>query len=176
MYLLASRLSPLPVISLQTGLTVAMSYQPIVDPGALELIGLIAKTVKHHDHRMIMTRDVREFAIDCLIIDNEEELTDPHVIVRLEGLWERPYHLIGKPVVSDMGRSLGRVDDYTINSDSYLVQKLYVRQSLLRSLLGTSLIIDRTQIIDVTAQRVIVRDATARESQTSSRSVGTGIE
>jgi hypothetical protein len=104
MYILATRLTPLPVISLQTGLTVAQTKQPLVNPIALELTGLLCELTKRHQIRLIMTQDVREFALDCLIIDNEDELANPEDIVRLEGMWERPYQLINKLVVSDMGR------------------------------------------------------------------------
>lgn len=65
-------------------------------------------------------------------------------------------------MVSDAGRKLGTVDDYSINLESNRVQKLYVRGGMLSSWLGTNLTIDRTQIIDVTPQKITVREATIK--------------
>jgi len=82
--------------------------------------------------------------------------------VRLKALKSDNFTLIRKTVVSDMGRKLGSVEDFTINIETNKVQKLYVKQSIMRSFFGSSLIIDRTQIVDVTPKQIVVREATLK--------------
>lgn len=160
MYVLAHNLAPLPIISLQTGLSVGSTSGLIIDPGSLEVIAFTCLSAEQRDVDLaLMLRDIRELGLDCLIIDSEEELTEINEIVRLKDLWDKRFTLISCKVVSDMGRTIGTVEDYTVNLETNKVQKIYVRQSIFKSLFGSSLIIDRTQILDVTPHHIIVREA-----------------
>ena len=162
MYVLASHLKELPVISLQTGETVAMVRQPLIDTATLEISGYICRTANHPAPLVLPVRDIREHAQDCLIIDAEEELAEPNELVRLRPLVEHNFTPIGKAAVTDLGRKLGRVEDFTINLETNRIQKLYIKQSILQSWLGSSLIVDRTQIVDVSLKQIVVRDTTAK--------------
>jgi len=163
MYALASKLIPLPVLSLQTGATVATVKGLVLDPATLEVVAFSCVVAGHAGPEIaLMLRDVRELALDCVIVDSEDELTELDDIVRLKALRNENFTLIRKPVVSDMGRRLGNVEDYTINIQTNKVQKLYVKQSIIRSFFGSSLIIDRTQIVDVSPKQIVVREATLK--------------
>jgi sporulation protein YlmC with PRC-barrel domain len=162
MYALASQMDGLPVISLQTGEAVAWTRQPIIDVGTLEIRAFRCETTKSKHLQILMARDIRQLAADCVIVDNEEELTDPDDIVRMKSIISSSYNPIDKQVVSDTGRKLGLVEDFTINLDTNRVQKLHVRQSILRAWMGNSLIIDRTQIIDIAPKHITVRDSTVK--------------
>lgn len=163
MYALASKLTPLPVLSLQTGATVAIVNGLVLDSTTLEVVALSCSVSGHAGPEIaLMLRDVRELAPDCVIIDSEDELTEIDDIVRLKVLRGENFTLIRKPVVSDMGRKLGNIEDFTINTETNKVQKLYVKQSIVRSFFGSSLIIDRTQIVDVTPRQIVVREATLK--------------
>ena len=170
MYALASRMKALPIISLQTGDTVAVVGQPVLDAGSLEIVAYHCKTVAE-DAKLLITRDIRQSAIDCLIIDNEEELADCDDVVRLQRILQENFTPIGKLVVTEALRKLGIVEDFTINLDTNRVQKLYVRQPLFHSWLGGSLMIDRTQIIDVTPKRIVVREAIVKSPMLSSDAI-----
>ena len=52
--------------------------------------------------------------------------------------------------------------DVTLNLETARIQKLHIRKSILQAWLGTSLIVDRTQIIDITPQQITVREATLK--------------
>jgi sporulation protein YlmC with PRC-barrel domain len=120
---------------------------------------------------LLMSRDIRQFAADCVIIDDEDELTNPEDIVRLKAMLEASYDPLSKSVVSDTGRKLGIVEDYTLNLETNRVQQLQVRQSLLKAWLGTSLMVDRSQIIDIAPRQIIVRDATVKASAMQSEPI-----
>ena len=162
MYSLASQMDGLPIISLQTSEAVALLRSPIVDMARLEIVGFHAHSTQGKHRLVLMSRDIRQFATDCIIVDSEDELADPTDIVRLASLVKDNDTPVDKTVVSDAGRKLGQVDDYSINLETACIQKLYVRGSVLRSWLGSNLIIDRTQIVDITPQKITVREATVQ--------------
>jgi len=163
MYSLASNLKGQPIISLQTGQPVGWIDQPVLNMANLEVVAFTCRA-PHRPHLVLVARDIRQFAADCLIVDDEDELTEPGDIVRLKSNLANSYSPIGKRVLADTGRRLGSVEDYSINLESSRVQRLYVRRPLWRTWFSSSLIIDRTQIIDVTPEQIIVRDATMTES------------
>jgi sporulation protein YlmC with PRC-barrel domain len=162
MLLTASQISTLPIISLQTGEAVAMTRQPILAIATLEIMALRCESAHGKAPLLLMARDIRQFAADCVIVDDEDELADPQDIVRLNAILEASYDPLGKAVVSDAGRKLGSVEDYTFNLETNRVQQLQVRQSLIKAWLGTSLMVDRSQIIDITPRQIMVRDATVK--------------
>jgi sporulation protein YlmC with PRC-barrel domain len=162
MFTLASRLSGLGIISLQTGETIGVIQAPVIDPAQLLVVAYTCTTARHNKALVLMAQDIRQMALDCLIIDSEEELTELHDIVRLRQFLENPFHLTGKPVITDLGRRLGKVEDFTVHLESHQVQKMYVQQPLLRAWFGSSLIVDRNQIVDVTPAQIIVRDTTEK--------------
>jgi sporulation protein YlmC with PRC-barrel domain len=161
MYILASQLKKLPVMSLQTGQAVAIIEKPVVNSANLEVMALSCSQ-GHDQTGVLLMRDIRQIASDCVIIDSEDEISDPADIVRLKTVAAANFEPVGKIVVNESGRKLGKVEDYTINSKTHLLQQLYVHQSLMRSILFNSLMIDRTQIVDVTAKHFVVRDATIK--------------
>jgi sporulation protein YlmC with PRC-barrel domain len=174
MYVLSKQLHQLPIMSLQTGQTSAFVEQPLIFAANLEVMALYCQIEgRGRDRRRILLmRDIRQLAMDCIIIDSDEELTELGDIIRLRDIAKADFTPINKLVVNESGQRLGKVEDYTINLKSHLIQKLYVHQSLMRSILFNSLVIDRTQIIDVTPKQITVRDANVAEPLLSAKPLG----
>ncbi len=170
MYSLLSQLTGQPIISLQTGQAVALVNQPILEISTLEIVALLCQSSRAR-RLLLMPSDIRQYAPDCLIIDDEDALTDPSDIVRFTANMSTHYSPIGQPVVTDSDHKLGIVSDYTINLDTNRVQKLHVYKSLFQAWFGSSLLIDRSQILDITPERITVRDATATGPLLSSDSL-----
>jgi uncharacterized protein YrrD len=84
MYTLASKLEHLPVISLQTGEAVAWVRNPVIDMATFEVTALMCEAAGHKHHLVLLPADIRQLAADCIIIDNEDELTEPEEIIRLK--------------------------------------------------------------------------------------------
>ena len=169
MYVLAHQLNDLPVMSLQTGFPIAIVERPILNPTNLEVMALRCRVERSRQDGVILMRDVRQFASDCVIIDSFDEIEDPNEIVRLKEIAEKQFEPVGKTVVSESGSRLGRVEDYTINLKTFMLQKLYVHQSLMKSILFNNLVVDRTQIIDVTDKQITVKDAIEKHTSLASR-------
>jgi sporulation protein YlmC with PRC-barrel domain len=105
-----------------------------------------------------LPQDIRQLAPQGILVDSEEALAELGDIVRVAPLAEQNWSPIGIKVVTDMGRSVGKVETYTIAPDQFVVQKLHVRRPVWQSLTGASVIIDRNQVVDVTDNQIVVRD------------------
>lgn len=168
MYALASKLIGLPILSLQNAESITQVRSLIMEIKNLEVVALACDPRPRLGKRpVLLMRDVRQVAIDCLLVNTEDDLVEADEVVRLEPLLKRNFDPHGLNVVTELKRRVGRVEDYTINLETYHLQKLYVRQSILRSWMGSSLIIDRSQIIEVSEREIIVRDATIASRTTS---------
>jgi uncharacterized protein YrrD len=175
MYVLASQLQTLPVMSLQTGQAIATVERPIFNIADLEIMALRCNIGTYRRREgVILLRDVRQFATDCIIIDSFDEIEDPLEIVRLREAAEQNFDPIAKLVVNESGHQLGKIEDYTINLKTFMLQKLYVQQSLMKSLLFNNLVIDRTQVIDISPKQITVRDAGVKESLMPSKPLPQG--
>lgn len=172
MYVLGSKLHNVPVLSLQDGSIIARVEEVLIDPATLEIAAFKCAEDRHlPENPLVLPQDVRQFSPDGLIMNFLDDITSSADVIRLSKLIARPYHLIGAKVISDMHRKLGRVEDYTVNTESFRIQRLYVKRSLIRSPLGSSLIIDRTQVLDVTEREIVVREATIHETALAPRAV-----
>jgi uncharacterized protein YrrD len=177
MYVLANQLKDLPVMSLQTGQAIAVTERPIINPFDLEVMAVQCHVGRMRRNRgVVLMRDIRQFSSDCIIIDSFDEIENPDEIVRLSKVAERRFDPIGKLVVNESGQRLGKVEDYTINLKTFMLQKLYVHQSLMKSILFNSLVVDRTQIIDVNSKQFTVRDASVSEPSLTPQAVPHGTK
>lgn len=158
MYILASQLHKLPIMSLQTGKVVGVTRAPIIDMAKLEVMAFHCQANQLHQPSVLLIQDIRQISRDALIIDSFEDFSDPQDIVRLQPVLQDHFSPIGARVIDQQNRRLGKVEDYTLNIKTGLLQKLYVHQSLLRSMLFNNTMIDRTQIIEVKPKLFVVHD------------------
>jgi sporulation protein YlmC with PRC-barrel domain len=107
---------------------------------------------------VLLSSDVREFIPQGLAVDNFEKLSEANELIRLQEVLELRFELIGKPVITDSKRRVGKVSDYAMDTSSFFVKKFYVSQPVYKTLSGGQLSIDRTQIVEITNKRVLVRD------------------
>jgi sporulation protein YlmC with PRC-barrel domain len=160
MYILSGSLIGRPVLSLQTGQLITITTGTIIDPGTLGIVALICGPTENIKKPILLIRDIRELAVDCMLVNNETSISETEDIIRIKPLTDSPYSLLGARVTTETKSKLGKVEDYTVNTDNFLVQKIYVQPHMLKGLFGSSLIIDRSQITDVTPKSIIVKDTT----------------
>jgi sporulation protein YlmC with PRC-barrel domain len=67
--------------------------------------------------------------------------------------------LLGLPVVTKSGAELGRLDDFSMDTDFQNISEYYVKPAgLVGGLVKGKLIISRGQVIDISAQKMTVDD------------------
>lgn len=155
--MLSKSLMNRPVISLRSGGQVAIAQEPIVNPHNLKLMGWWCKD-STSQMKVLLTDDVRELIADGLAINDEFDLSTPEDLVRHKEILDIDFKLMDKPVRTKRHK-LGKVSDYSYN-DGMFIQKLYVARPLRKVFTADdTLIIDRTQILEVTDNYILVRDS-----------------
>jgi uncharacterized protein YrrD len=159
MLLLGSRLIGTPVMGLQTGTKLAQTAHPVIDPSNLKIVAYQVEGPLLNEHpSLIRMADVRELSDIGMIIDSSDEFVGVNDVIKLHDIYVVGFHLIGLRVIDESGRKLGKVEDYSLESTSFIIQQLTVKQrGLLKSLTETGLLIHRSQIIEINDTTVVVR-------------------
>ena len=71
-------------------------------------------------------------------------------------MYELQFDLIGMSVVDQRRHKLGKIIDFTIDTNTFTVQQLTVRRPLLQSFNDTELLIHRSQIIEISNHEIVV--------------------
>ncbi len=163
MLLLSNQLLNRKVLSLRLGGQVAIATEPIINPDNFKIEGFYCDTPQ--DGQLILLwQDVREVLADGYVIDDYERLAEAEDLVRLKEVLAYQYSPIDKQVVTIDKHKVGKVSDYAIDSNSMYIQKVYCSQSILKSLTGGSLSIDRSQIHEVTPEQIIITELQGKEA------------
>jgi hypothetical protein len=153
-----------PVMSLRTGSPIATAIEPIINPHNLKIVGWWCKSGGGGKRLVLLAEDVREVMAKGLAINDEDALSAPQDLVRHREILDIRFKLPDK-VVKTKRQKLGKVSDYSYN-DGMFVQKLYVARPL-HKVFATedTLLIDRTQILEVTDNYILVQDSEVKLTQ-----------
>ena len=164
MLLLNTQLANTPVMSLQSGTSLGAVSEPIIDPRKLQIVALRVTGPRILEPSVLHTSDIRELGPLGFIVDGADSImTLDEDLVRLQEVIGLNFSLIGKMVIDDTKKRLGKVVEYTLESEGFTVQKIHVGQSLLKNISNSNLIIHRTQIIEITDKEIIVKSATVQD-------------
>ncbi len=158
MLLVAKSITQQPVMSLRTGGKIATAHRPIFNPDNLKIVGFHCEESFNRSHLILLSQDIRDHIKQGFVVDDFEVLAEPNDLIRLQNLLKIDFELIGKVVATKDKKKLGKVVDYAVDSETLYVQKLYVGQSMLKSLSDGQLSVDRSQIIEVSDRQIIIKD------------------
>lgn len=161
MLLQSHQFKELPVISMRTGEQVTQVLEPIIDPFRLEICGFYTD---YEEASILLLRSAREVGHKQIVIDDLDALSTPDELPRLEEVLRLRYELHSKRVITQSKQRLGKVEEYIIDTLSHKIQKLHVHQPMWRNLQGSTLIIDRQQIISLDDKEVIVSDTAVKST------------
>lgn len=162
MLVYGSKLNRVPIIALSSGGQIAVTSRPVIDWTSLKVIGLLLET-SAKPSAILMIQDIREYNTELILVNSEDDLIEADEIIRLRPLLSQDFRIVGAYVKTESGSSLGSVSDYTFDPKTFMIQQLYVKRPLLKSLMTDNLIIDRAQIVEVNPPVITVRDATAKQ-------------
>ena len=158
MLLLGERLIGTPVMSLQVGTKIAETTRPIIDPHSLTIIAYEVDGPLLNEHpSFIRIVDIRELSDLGMIVDNSDELIGKDDVIKLKELIELDFSLLGMQVIDERKKKLGKVEDYTIDTDSFVIQQLSIRSGLISSLSSTGHIVHRSQIVEINNTSIVVK-------------------
>lgn len=165
MLLLNAQLENTPVMSLQSGSSLGTVGQPIIDPRKLFIIAYYVTGPRIQTTSILHTSDIRELGPLGFIVDNADTVMSlDKDLIRLQEVITFNFSLIGKTVVDDNKKKLGKVTEYTLESEGFTIQKIHVSQSMMKNLTNSNLIIHRSQIIEINDQTIVVRSASIPET------------
>ena len=158
------RLAGVPILSLHTSGAIAWVEQAIIDPDSLKIIGFKVSggAVNAETGNILGTKSIREVARMGLIIDSVDELYDLKDVARVQKIAELNFNLIGLKVETKKGRRLGKVRDFIVNTEDFMILQIVVERPLLKSLTESELLIGRSQIKEVSDSKIVVKDEEAK--------------
>jgi len=159
------------VLSLRTSSPVATIIGPIINPDKLKIEGFYCLDRFDKQELILLCQDIRDILPQGYVINDHDVLAEPDELVRLQKTMEMDFQLIGKPVVTISKDKVGKVSDYAVETETMYIQKIYVAQSILKTLTGGSLSIDRSQINEITPRRIIINDLLKNSPVTAPASI-----
>lgn len=165
MLLLGSHTTNTPVMSLQTGAQVASFDTALINPDNLTIAAYTLKGPRIHTHpSFLRIADIRELGGLGAIINDTDDIIVLGDVIKIDELYELGFPLLGMSVVTQKGKRLGKIEDYVLETSSFSVQKLQVNRGFFKSLGESSLVIGRSQIVEITQKSIVVKDAEVRET------------
>jgi sporulation protein YlmC with PRC-barrel domain len=172
MLLSGSQLTNTSIMGLQTGKELATASVAIINPHNLSVIAYrVVGQHLDHDPSYIRTADIRELGSLGMIVDSSDEFVEPDDIITDKAIYELGFELEGKHVVDDNRTKVGKVVDYVVEAESFVIQQLVVKKPLLKSFSDDELLIHRSQIIEVNDKEIIIKSGKVKN--TVRASVGT---
>lgn len=160
MLVLGSKLLNYPIMSLHVGGEIARTSEVVIDPDGLKVAAytLTGPTIGNGEYGDILeVSDIREFSNLGMIIDSADVLVYRQDVIRLDRIMSLNFKLVGLRVVSEDGKKIGRVSDYTVDSNSFMVYQIIVRRPFIKSALDPELTINRSQIIEIDDYKITIR-------------------
>lgn len=159
---LSASIMNLPILSLRSGGQIGLATAPFINPHNLKILGWWCESKLTKEHLILLIEDVREITPQGIVVDDNDSLVEQGDLTRHKEIIEAQFQPIDK-VVKTKHRKLGKVSDYSYN-DGMFIQKLYVNRPL-TSLFSNdaTLIIDRTQIVEITDHYILVKDTEVEE-------------
>jgi sporulation protein YlmC with PRC-barrel domain len=146
------------ILSLRTGGAIATIKSPIINPDNLKIEGFYCEDRFDSQQLVLLCQDIRDILPKGFVVNDHDVLAEPEDLVRLKKVMDLNFQLMGKQVVTVDKEKVGKVSDYATETSSMFIQKIYVSQSILKSLTGGSLSIDRTQVNEITPKRIIINE------------------
>jgi uncharacterized protein YrrD len=160
MLIVGSRLLNTPVMSLQTGGKLASTQKPIIDPSNLKIIAFeVEGQLLSERPSLLRVADIREMGRVGMIVNSNDEFIGVHDVIKIEKLYDLGFPLTGMVVMDDKRHRLGKVEDYTVDTNSYVIQQLTVQRGFFKGLTDTGLLIGRNQIVEINDNEIIVKSA-----------------
>ena len=155
------------VMSLRTGGPIATVIGAIINPDNLKIEGFYCQDRYDKSQLVLLCQDIREILPQGYVVNDHDVLVEPEELIRLKKVLALNFELISKAVVTVSNDKVGKVSDYATEIESMYIQKIYVSQSVFKSLAGGSLSVDRNQVQEITPRKIIISDLLGKAPATA---------
>ncbi|MBR3230646.1 hypothetical protein IKF73_01265 [Candidatus Saccharibacteria bacterium] len=159
MLISSSRLLNATILSVQAGGPIGRISEIIVDPDSLKIIAFrLSGPAIRNPANLLDVSSIREYSTYGLVIDSEDELISSDDVIKIQKVLDLNFKLIDLKVETKKGSKLGRVSDYTLTSNDFVVQQIIVKRPAIKSLIDPELTISRNEIVEITDYKIIIKD------------------
>lgn len=155
------RVLELPVLDLHLSGAIGRITEEIIDPNDLKILGYRVEGPQIRG-AILLTNDIRETSAAGVVIDSTDVLVAEGEVERVDEVVDLGFSLVGHKVVTKKGSRLGKVSDFTIDTETFRIWQLVVKRPPLKAFLDEELVIGRKEIIEVDDERVVVRSEEAK--------------
>lgn len=150
------------MLSLHVGGPIAWVDAEVVDPEKLKIVAFyVSGPAIQNDPEVgdiLESRDVREFSNLGMIIDSAETFVNEGDVAKLDKILALNFSLIGLKVETKKGTKLGKIIDFVVDTETFMVHQLVVKRPLAKALIDPELIVPRKEIVEVNDYKIIVKD------------------
>lgn len=148
----AKKLIGLAVASEDELAKIGLITQIVVEPENGRLLGFLVAT-GFFATKALSIIDVKYWDPEGLVTGSEENLVEPHEIVRLKKVLLDGINLMNMPAVTESGKILGSVENFLVDTETQTVAKYY-----LRDLLGNARVMSPDQVIKIEKKIIFCDD------------------
>ena len=150
------------VLSLHIGGPIGVTKSAVIDPENLNIIAYTVdgSVIKNDPEigNILDVKDVRELGPEGFIINSSDVLVNREDIVHLDEVMSLNFNLVGLKVVTKKGKKIGKIVDYTFDSNSFMVYQLIVQRPVgFAALNDPQLTINRSQIVEIDDYKVTIK-------------------
>ena len=150
------------VLSLHIGGSIGVTKSAVIDPENLNIIAYTVDgpIIKNDSEvgNVLDVNDVRELSTEGLIINSADVLVKREDVIRVDEVMKLNFNLVGLKVVTKDGKKIGKVVDYTFDSNSFMVYQLIVQRPIgFASINDPHLTINRSQIVEIDDYTVTIK-------------------
>lgn len=155
----ANRLIGTSILSMQSASSVGNIAAPIVDPSSFKILAFyLSGPLINNSNNILDVKSIREYSRLGCVIDSINELVEKSDVVKISEIIDLNFNPIGLKVETKKGSKLGRVVDFTVTSEDFIIQQIIVKRPLVKSFTDPELTIPRREIVEVTDYKIIVKD------------------
>lgn len=146
------------ILSIRDTMPIAFITKAICNPSNLKVEGFYCIDFFTKETKVLLNQDIREVSKQGFVVNDQDSLTSFDELIRLKKVIELNYTLINKPVETISKKKIGKIDDFSFDSEIMYINKIYVYRSILKNFNGAVASVDRNQIIELTDNKVIIED------------------
>lgn len=158
MQILATSLQNCPILNIQSSRIVGVVKKPIVDPKTLKIVAFSVDLKGLKPQLYLLANAAMISSPNLVTIRHDSDLSVSEDLVRNADQIKSNISLFNFQTITQARRKLGRVEDYRFENETFLITKLHIKANPLQRIWIENRIIDRRDIVEVTHNKVIIRD------------------
>ena len=133
----------------------------LVDP---ETGNVIALVVNESKNLVILPMDVLSWG-EAVHVHDRECIVESDEVLRVNNVLKLKINIFGNKVFTKSGKPLGNVYDFSIDTNTMTLKKLFTAKGFLGLFRYDSRIIPAKNIIEILKNKIVVKDDAAREKE-----------